>query len=65
MVYIPSDWIVNKENEDKIHKLIDSLSDDLKLEGKDKEEDVIKELEELGEIKIIQKLKSNAFNLGA
>lgn len=65
MVYIPQDWLVDKENENKVHELLDTLDNDLKVEGEDKEKQVIESLEALGESIIIDKIKSNIFNFGA
>lgn len=64
MPYIPSDWIAKEENTETVHKLLAELDQDLE-DGTDNEKEVIKQLEELGEHQIAEKLKDNQFNFGA
>lgn len=65
MVYIPEDLLVNKNNMDKVHDLISLLDADFIEDGKDKRDQVIKELKDLGETIIIDKLNEGFFSLGA
>lgn len=65
MVYIPEDLLVNKNNMDKAHDLISLLDVDFMEDGKDKKDQVVKELKKLGETTIIDKLNEGFFSLGA
>lgn len=65
MTYIPREWIRNKENEDKVHDVLNKLDCDLKVEGDNIEEEVLKELNDIGEFIIIEKYKSGQISFGA
>ena len=65
MPYIPTDWIINKENESRIHDLLDQLDNDIRPVGDRTEENVIKELEEMGETVIVKKLQEGEIVFGA
>lgn len=65
MTYIPREWIKNKDNEDKVHDLLNQLDCDLKVKGENIEEEVLKELSDIGEIIIIEKYKSGQISFGA
>ncbi len=65
MPYIPTDWIINKENENHIHDLLDQLDIDVRLVGDKTEENVIKELKEMGETVIVKKLEEGEISFGA
>ena len=56
MFYIPIDWIKNKDNELKIHEILnENLYTDLNLD--DNVKNAIEELKDIGETTIIEKLK--------
>ena len=65
MPYIPTDWIVNKKNETRIHDLLNQLDNDIRPVGDRAEENVIKELEEMGETVIVKKLQEREIVFGA
>lgn len=59
IIYIPNDWIKDRENEDEIRKLISESLECIKLNGSSqKAEDRLKEL---GEIKILEEFKKGTF----
>ena len=65
MVYIPTEWLQDKENLNKVANILNKLDNDIKDDNGYSEEDAIKELEELKEDIIINKLKEGFFNFGA
>lgn len=65
MTYIPREWIKNKDNEDNVHDLLNKLDCDLKVEEENIEEEVLKELNDMGEFIIIEKYKSGQISFGA
>lgn len=66
MVYIPNEWIKYKENEDKIHELLNELDNDIIVsDTKEKKQEIIKKLGNLGEAIIIEKIINNKITLGA
>ena len=59
IIYIPNDWIKDRENEDEIRTLISESLECIKLNGSSqKAEDRLKEL---GEIKILEEFKKGTF----
>lgn len=65
MIYIPTPWLINPNNEDKVRELLENLNQDLITNDLLKRNQVIKELEKLGETNIIEKLENNEIPLGA
>lgn len=65
MTYIPTPWLINPNNEDKVRELLENLNQDLITNDLLKRNQVIKELEKLGETNIIEKLENNEIPLGA
>lgn len=65
MIYIPKDLIKNSENEDKVWDILEKLDTDIKFEDCYTKEDAIKELQELNEDIIIEKLNNGFFKFGA
>lgn len=65
MVFLPSDWLINQQNESKVHELLNELNQDLITDESPTLENVISELEELGEEIIIEKLDNGEIPLGA
>ena len=65
MIYLPDDWIVNKKNESYIKKILDKLDTDLKFENSLTQEEASKQLEEIGEIIIIEKINDGSIVFGA
>lgn len=65
MIYIPKDWLKDENNEMLIHDILERYlgSSDLKPEGFENDiELAFKELEEIGETIIIDKIKDGTFN---
>lgn len=65
MIYIPTPWLINPNNEDKARELLENLNQDLITDDLMNRNQVIKELEKLGETNIIEKLENNEIPLGA
>lgn len=66
MVYVPLEWLKDKENTQKVHEILDKLNYDVRdINDHYTEDDAIKELEEIGEVTIIEKLNSGFFSFGA
>lgn len=65
MIYIPNEWIVKSENKDKVFKILNRLDKDIVDRSNYSVNDAINDLVELGEMKIIEKLRDNAFSFGA
>ena len=65
MIYIPTPWLINPNNEDKVRKLLENLNQDLITDDLMDGNQVIEELEKLGETTIIEKLEKNEIPLGA
>lgn len=66
MIYIPEEWLKDKENMDKVHSILQELDTDIVIAGEeDKTKISINKLEELGESIIIEKIKDNSFKFGA
>ena len=65
MPYIPTEWIINKENENRIHELLDQLDIDVCPVGDKTEQNVIKKLKEMGETVIVKKLEKGEIVFGA
>lgn len=64
MPYIPSEWIVNQNNEEQVHSLLKKLDTDLQ-DIDAIETEVLRELTILEETILVEKVKSNAFYFGA
>lgn len=66
MVYIPLEWLKDKENSNKVHEILNKLDHDvIDIDDKYIKDDAINKLEEIGEDTIIQKLNSGFFCFGA
>ena len=66
MVYIPLEWLKDKENSNKVHEILNKLDYDVvDIHDNYTKDDAINELEEIGEDAIIQKLNSGFFSFGA
>lgn len=66
MVYIPLEWLKDKENSNKVHKILNKLDHDvIDIHDNYTKDDAINELEEIEEDTIIQKLNSGFFSFGA
>lgn len=59
MIYLPSEWLINLANEERIRELLDDLYSDLKFEDSITKKEVVRELEEMKEFKVIEKLLSD------
>lgn len=65
MIYIPTPWLINPNNEDKVRELLENLNQDLITDDLLTETEVISELEKLGETIIIEKLNNKEIAFGA
>lgn len=65
MIYLPTPWIINPNNEDKVRELLENLNQDLITDDLLTETEVISELEKLGETIIIEKLNNKEIAFGA
>lgn len=65
MVYIPDEFLNDKDNLNKVYEILDKLDYDIKGYDDYTKEDAIKELRKLNEDIIIEKLNSGLFTLGA
>lgn len=65
MVYVPSVWVKHTQNKKKVTQILEKLDSDIKDQESYSEDDAIKELKELDESTIIEKLKAGKFNFGA
>ena len=65
MIYIPKEWLSNYSNLDKVYNILSKLDNDIITEESYTKEMAIDELEQLGERIIIEKIKAQAFVLGA
>lgn len=63
MIYLPTNWLVEPKNEDKVRDLLDNLNQDLITDDLLTESEVILELEKIGETIIIEKLNNNEIPL--
>lgn len=63
MVYVPEEFLTDKNNMEEVHSILSLLDNDLVEE--DLRNDVVKKLSDLGEIKIIEKLVDGFFSFGA
>lgn len=64
-MYIPTIWLVEPKNNDKVYELLDILDRDLITDDSVTEAEVISELEKIGETIIIEKLNNNEISFGA
>ncbi|WP_315074497.1 hypothetical protein [uncultured Clostridium sp.] len=65
MVYVPSEWIKHDKNKKKVTQILEKLDVDIIDEDSFKKEDAIKELMEMDEPMVIEKLKDGEFSFGS
>jgi len=65
MFYIPNEWLINKENNEKVRDILNKMKRDILIEGEEPIKDGIKELERLGEVVIIEKINDETIVFGA
>ena len=65
MIYIPTTWLVEPKNKDKVYELLENLNQDLIMDDLLTEAEVISELEKIGETIIIEKLNNNEISFGS
>lgn len=65
MIYLPTPWLVDPNNEGKVRELLENLNQDLITDDFMDKDQVVIELEKLGETTIIEKLENNKIPLGA
>lgn len=64
MIYIPDEWINNKENESEIRNILADIISCIKtVDYKDKLDRAKKRLKEMGEDIILEKLKDGVFKI--
>ena len=64
MIYIPDEWIRNKENEETIRDILDRICTCIKTTDYKKDlSEAKKSLEEMGEDIIIEKLEDGIFKI--
>lgn len=64
MLYIPNDWLKNKDNQEKVHEILSRhLYTDLVLDTDDELSTMFGELEALGEPIIIEKVKDGTLRV--
>lgn len=59
MVYIKDEWFVDKSNETRIRELIEELKAGIRFEDHRPDEEVLADIESLGEHKILELLQQN------
>lgn len=64
-MYIPEEWLIDKQKMDKVAEILDELDTDIKYEGCYDENTAIKDLNKIGETIIVEKLKNNELSFGA
>lgn len=65
MIYIPREWLKDKENMDKVYEILNKLDTDIKYDNNYAEDNAILELKEIGESDIVEKLSNGFFMFGA
>lgn len=65
MFYIPNEWLINKENNEKVRDILNKMNRDILIEGEEPIKEGIKELERLGEVVIIEKINDETIVFGA
>ena len=56
MVYIPNDWLINKDNADKVHDIFSTIDTDIRFEEVNPYEKIENELRSIGENILADKL---------
>ena len=64
LVYLFSGWLLDPKNEGKVHSLLDELDRDVLLDDSMSVNEVMKELEQLGETLLIEKIKNKEIPFG-
>ena len=65
MIYLNTIWLKNKDNEDKVYKILSKLDIDFGEENIDELTEKVKdELLLIGETKIIEEINKGSFNFG-
>jgi len=65
MVYVPEEFLTDKNNMEEVHSILSLLDNDLVIVEEDLRNDVVRQLSDLGELKIIEKLVDGFFSFGA
>lgn len=65
MVYVPDEFLTDKSNMEEVHSILSLLDNDLVLVEENLKSEVVKKLNDLGELKIIEKLADGFFSFGA
>lgn len=65
MFYIPNEWLINKENNEKVRDILNKMNRDILIGEEELIKDGIKELERLGEVIIIEKINDGTIVFGA
>lgn len=62
MAYLPRELLRDPENEERVHNILEDFNQDLVPAGQNLKEEAIKQLEALGEDRVIEGLKSGLFS---
>lgn len=65
MIYIPKEWLKDKENMGKVYEILNKLDTDIRYDNNYTEDNAILELNEIGESVIVEKLSNGFFMFGA
>lgn len=64
-MYIPSEWIKDRENEKEVHRILNDMNRDFIVESENFYNDGIEKLEKLRETIIIEKINDGTIIFGA
>lgn len=63
MAYLPRELLRDPENEERVHNILEEFNQDLVPAGQDLKREAIKQLEALGEDRVIEGLRSGLFSI--
>lgn len=64
-MYIPNEWIKDRENEKEVHRILNDMNRDFIVESENFYNDGIEKLEKLRETIIIEKINDGTIIFGA
>lgn len=68
MIYLPDEFLINKNNRDEVLDILKNLDSDIFFDDEDSEKIFLlaqKKLEKLGELTVLRKLNEGFFSFGA
>lgn len=65
MFYLPDDWMVDKRNQEAVHKILNAMNGDIIADGGESFKKGLSQLKEIGETIILEKIASGAITFGA